>query len=702
MRQVELAGRVIISNMKSHKIGLAVAVCGVAALAAAAPMTRSLLVHPDEFTDKWIDRAAAIGLDVLAVHPVGGGNADKSLTNLLALCSQHDFRARVDRAIAKGLTVEYECHAGTWLLPRDLFREHPEYFRMDESGKRVQEVNFCPSSPEALEIVARRARELARGLYRSSSRHYFWLDDVNMDICKCPKCLEYSASDLQLKVCNRILAELRKDDPKSQLAFLAYCATLRPPTKVKPAEGIFLEYAPIGREWDRPASEQLVVDVKDIRALLDCFGRKDARVLEYWYDNSLFSRWTKPPKKFAVNAYVMRTDVVWYRELGFESIASFACYLGDDYEKLWGEPDVSDFTFDPCAYVPTGIVRLFAKDDDTPPEGSTTYIGWVRDENGGLKGTIIIKIGKPGDGGVFKPTVTWTPIGGRKKTVKILKEGYPTVDNPVLEIPGVGEVHIGGQSVGGVNVDVQASADFSKNKARKADYNTRLARKAGTWTFAFVTDQGPATFSVTVSKKGKGKLTGFLPDGTKVSASAQGALGDSALAIPFAFGKKAPCGFVFWVQDDGTADVSDFSRLRTAKAEFEIAEKVGPAALHAHEAAMYRFVLDETAVHESVLDAIGETFRPISIVFNGKKFDMGKAAKVTYKNGEWDVKGDNVSGLKLAYSKGELKGSFTIYAVTGGKLVKNKFTVSGVMVNDVGYATATNKKLKPIPVGLTN
>ena len=379
-----------------------------------------------------------------------------------------------------------------------------------------------------------------------------------------------------------------------------------------------------------------------------------------------------------------------------------------------------DFSFDPSAYVPAGVavtpvggrwhvgrttvVRLFEEDDDTPPEGNTTYNGWVRDESGSLKGTITIKTGKPNDDGVFKPTVRWTPIEGPKKPVTIPKGDYPTVDDPVLEIPGVGDVRIGGESVVGINVDIQAAADFSKNKVRKVDYNTRLASKAGSWTFAFVTDQGPATFAVTVSKKGKGKLTGFLPDGTKVSASAQGVLGDSALAIPFALGKKAPCGFVFWVMDDGTADVSDFSRLRTAKLAFEIAETVGPAALRTPAAATYPFALDETAVRASVPDAIDETFLPLTVAFNGKKFDAGKAAKVSYKGGVLAVdtsKGKNVTGLKLSYSKGVLKGSFTVYAVTSGKLVKNKFTVAGVLIDGVGYAAGTNKKLSAIPLVLT-
>jgi len=76
---------------------------------------------------------------------------------------------------------------------------------------------------------------------------------------------------------------------------------------------------------------------------------------------------------------------------------------------------------------------------------------------------------------------------------------------------------------------------------------------------------------------------------------------------------------------------------------------------------------------------------------------------VSYKKGELVVdtsKGDNVTGLSLKCTKGALSGSLTVYAVTNGKLVKNKFTVSGVIIGGKGYATATNKKLGSWPIAI--
>lgn len=314
---------------------------------------RALLVHPDEFTDKWIARATGLGVKTLSIHPVGGRKAFDSLTNLIDVCQTAEFRGLVDRAIESGLNVEYECHAGSWLLPREMFAEHPEYFRLDKDGRRTAERNFCVSNPAALQIVARRAKWLAKALYRSSHRYFFWLDDGEDGYCQCDRCKAYTPADQQMIALNAMLRAIREFEPDAKLAYLAFLDTMTPPSDVCPSEGIFLEYAPFKRVWDKPLSEQNVVRADDIARLLSCFGKKDARVLEYWFDNSLFCRWKKPERRFTPNSEVIRSDLDWYGSCGFEEIASFACYLGPEYERLWGEPDLSDFR-------PTGEVALRA------------------------------------------------------------------------------------------------------------------------------------------------------------------------------------------------------------------------------------------------------------------------------------------------------------------------------------------------------
>ncbi len=310
--------------------------------------TASLLIHPDELDRTWIDRCVALGIPTLSLHPVGGFRSPMTMKAMLDKLQTAEFRALIDEAIEKGLNIEYEMHAARYFLPKREFENHPEWFRMDKEGKRNPDLNCCASNKEALDHIAKRAAEAARGLYRSSHRYFFWMDDSKEDaICHCPECEKYSASDQQLIIMNRILEELRKDDPEATLAYLAYYDTLVPPSKVKAADGIFLEYAPIDRDFHKPLAdatdEKNELQYRHLSALLDFFGKDTAKALDYWLDNSLFSNWTKPPKPFTADAAVIDADLAHYRALGFRDISTFACYLGADYIELHGEPDITPF-----------------------------------------------------------------------------------------------------------------------------------------------------------------------------------------------------------------------------------------------------------------------------------------------------------------------------------------------------------------------
>lgn len=306
-------------------------------------MKNGILIHPEELTKKQIDRVKALGITTLSLHPRGGEKAHETLTEMLSMLKTAEYKLLIDYARGLGIEIEYEFHAASYLLPRELFETHPDYFRMDENGNRTADLNFCVSNEEALNIVVKRAAELAKKLYESTPNYYFWLDDVKNKSCKCPKCKTLSPSDQQLTVMNSIISELKKSDKNARLAYLAYFECIDSPKTVKPANGIFLEYAPIERDMHKRLSEA-DADIRDkITALINYFGKDRSKVLEYWLDNSLFSKWKKPPVRFSPDNDLIRDDIKYYLDLGFENITSFACFLGDDYEELYGEADISSF-----------------------------------------------------------------------------------------------------------------------------------------------------------------------------------------------------------------------------------------------------------------------------------------------------------------------------------------------------------------------
>ena len=301
----------------------------------------SLLIHPDELSSRWIQRMAENHIPTLALHPVGGKAAADSLADLMVKMEDPAYRALLDEAHDKGLRIEYEMHAARFLLPAKEFEAHPDWFRMNREGERVTDFNFCASNEEVLDYVAERAAETVKKLYRSTDRYFLWLDDAKDTACHCPACRQLSPSDQQLKILNHVVKRLRRENPNATLAYLAYFACIECPTVIAPEEGIFLEYAPFERDFHAPLSGHS--QSEPLERLLAYFGTDTAKALDYWYDNSLFSRWKKPPKPFTLEEEVMRTDFAYYRSLGFEDIGCFACYLGADYEELHGDVDVSPF-----------------------------------------------------------------------------------------------------------------------------------------------------------------------------------------------------------------------------------------------------------------------------------------------------------------------------------------------------------------------
>ena len=128
------------------------------------------------------------------------------------------------------------------------------------------------------------------------------------------------------------------------MPYIAYRSTLEPPASVKPEDGVFLEYAPM-EKYVKQLPERIEAEKEAFDPIVKFFGAESTKVLEYWLDNSLFSGWRKPPKPLAEpDSESIAKDIAYYESRGVENITTFACFLGDDYEALYGEPDIRAYT----------------------------------------------------------------------------------------------------------------------------------------------------------------------------------------------------------------------------------------------------------------------------------------------------------------------------------------------------------------------
>ena len=315
-------------------------------------VTRGVVLYPwDLSLSDWPERAHKAGITTIGLH------AAQRLDVLVDFVKSEQGQQFLDTCRQLGLEVEYELHAIGTLLSREWFGSpRRDMFRADKSGERNRDFNCCPSSNEALEIIAGKAVEYGRVLKPTTGRYFYWPDD-NREWCHCPECKGLTSSDQATLVENAIVAGLRKHlEPNAMLSHISYGVTLAPPRAIKPHEGLFVEFAPIGRVYDRAIDDPDVkLDNKDpepkshaeyleiLDANLEVFHRETAQILEYWLDVSRFSGWKRPGVKLPWSYTVMKADADAYAKRGIRHVTTFATWIDADYVNRFGEPPLDEY-----------------------------------------------------------------------------------------------------------------------------------------------------------------------------------------------------------------------------------------------------------------------------------------------------------------------------------------------------------------------
>ena len=264
--------------------------------------------------------------------------------------------------------------------------------------------------------------------------------------------------------------------------------------------------------------------------------------------------------------------------------------------------------------------------------------------------------------------------------------------------------------------------------AAKALVRAVLANAKGTWGVALPVEsaegdgaalaQGYAGLSATIGAKGKSRIVGTMPDGTRVSVSSTLIAGDGCaclpVVVPLYAGKSGGFAFALWFtwSEDGSesqvavAGLSEWDAAGNKATPFEatFGEPIVGSALSSAMTGTKTFVMDD------FFDEIGAeaSFSPngTEIEISGTRWNVPRADGVRFsKDDGWYVADDkeygNPAGLKLAYSAkaGTFKGSFKVFAETDeGRSKKYTATVTGVVVGGEGYGTATIKKIGSMPV----
>lgn len=332
------------------------------------------------------------------------------------------------------------------------------------------------------------------------------------------------------------------------------------------------------------------------------------------------------------------------------------------------------------------------------------YNGWLRNpQTGEIAALIMVKTtAVKKNGALAKSTIKVTPFSGRKATYKTT---VAPGGNPVDEFGIVyGDVGLTGEFDG---YRVEASLDFSKAKAQ--DKRSLVSEMPlGVWTCAFDDGEGYATFAVTVSRKGKAKVAGFLADGKKFTASAQGILGSGYVFAAPVLNAKKGVGFVIWISRDGAVEVSDCVNPSWSVAGKSKAQNLADGlhslsftmpAWRSYLAATDREGVNVTPIAARSLSVVGGKWSGVKQV--GKlAVDSSVAPAATYVKIKDGLEPANLAALKMSYTPrtGLAKGSFKLWYVDGGKLRSDKAAIAGAAVGGKFFGTVNVKGRAPFKI----
>jgi len=329
--------------------------------------------------------------------------------------------------------------------------------------------------------------------------------------------------------------------------------------------------------------------------------------------------------------------------------------------------------------------------EEVPTAAASVYDGLLVDGNGTLAGTIQVKVGKPGKkDGMASVTATVVLANGQKKTLKAADKGKANLrtDGPT-EIAFTGgeacTVVIGSEgmsgSYGGYEVSGSRNVFSSKDKTEAASAGNAINAWVGS--LAVVWDGGTA--SITIDKKGKAKVSVALANGAKGSVTSQVLLGAEWACVPVMVTKKMNVSFALCLPIAGGAP------FVTGLGDNVVVGRSG----NLNAGAKFRIDMGD-ALWTTVSPEVLVEYLPcdVPVVQSGTKWTLPKAGRLSVKKDVLDDSkaGENPSGLKLTLKKdGSFGGSFKVYYLENGKLKSKAANVAGLVIDGVGYGTATIK-----------
>ena len=279
----------------------------------------------------------------------------------------------VEGRVKPSLCLKRACHTYPEICrPKKYFAEHPEYFSMDEKGKRVNgpRTMLCLSNPEVRKIVTDRFMEMiAKDREQEPDDPPILYDFTQTDgiyyICKCSECQKVAAkyggdSGLQMEFVNEMARKIGAKYPDVRIRTFAYVNTIDLPKGITPEPNVIVWFC----DWYMKSDHQLPLEHPFnayCRELLERW-KSVSPTIEIW-DYMLY-RDSYP--ELSVDA--IAADMRYFRRLGISRFYMECAHRGQPfwqlntyvYSKLFRDPgtDLEKAIDEYCAVYGGGAAKM--------------------------------------------------------------------------------------------------------------------------------------------------------------------------------------------------------------------------------------------------------------------------------------------------------------------------------------------------------
>lgn len=218
----------------------------------------------------------------------------------------------------------------TLIDPEETFDEHPDYWMLDEEGKRIKH-QLCETHPEVLNLVAESTKKFLRASPQAKLISISKMDGGGTCLCeRCKKLNEEEGSDAAslLTLVNHVAAEIEDEFPDVLITTLAYLETIKLPKTIRPRPNVGMRVCNDICSWPFPFKpvEQCEELVKITQEWASVCKR-----MYIWDYNANFSHYCIPMP----NMEVIADNIRFWIANNAEGIMTQGAYQSAGAERDW-------------------------------------------------------------------------------------------------------------------------------------------------------------------------------------------------------------------------------------------------------------------------------------------------------------------------------------------------------------------------------